>query len=81
MIVDKYQNTKPFTIREKNPRVRKFKGNVSMFIIGFKNMLKRVRHAPTIRQTQIGFTDIPSINLVVPHTATESIIQCAIILM
>lgn len=75
MIVPRYQNTKPFITKEKNPRVKKFNGKVRIFIIGFKNILKSVRHAPTTKATHTGFKLIPSIKRVVPHTATESIIQ------
>ncbi len=73
--VPKYQKTKPFTIREKIPKVKTLIGKVRILIIGRKNILKRVRHAPTIRETQIGSTLTPEIICVVAQTATERIIQ------
>lgn len=81
IIVPKYQNSIPFTTRENRPRVIIFIGRVSIFIIGRKNMLKSVRQAPTISATQIGLTVTPEIIWVVAQTATESIIQCKIILI
>jgi hypothetical protein len=49
------------TTSEKNPRVIMLSGRVSMLIIGLRNILNRVRHAPMISDTQIGSTDTPEI--------------------
>ncbi len=78
-IVLRYQNISPFTASEKKPRVRIFRGRVNILITGFRNMLNSVRHAPTTAATHTGFTLIPGITRVVPHTATDRIIQCKII--
>lgn len=75
IIVPRYQNSKPFMISENKPRVMMLSGSVSMFMIGFKNILKSARHAPTTRDTHIGFTTTPLTTFVVAHTATESTIQ------
>lgn len=61
-IVPKYQNTIPFTNNEKNPRVNTFIGRVRILMIGLRNILNRVKHAPTIRATHIGSTVTPDIN-------------------
>jgi len=59
-----------------------FIGKVNIFIIGLINILKRVKHAPTIRAVvKTGFKLIPDTIYVVANTATESIIQCKIIFM
>lgn len=82
--VPRYQNINPLTTTENNPRVRILIGNVSMCITGLRNMLNSVRHAPTISATHTGSTATPPPNifiLVVSQTATESINQCAIILI
>lgn len=62
MTLPKYQNTRPFTIREKIPRVRTLIGRVSKLIIGRRNILNSVRHAPTISAVQIGSTVTPEIS-------------------
>lgn len=62
MTLPKYQNTKPFTTKENIPRVRTLIGRVSKLIIGRRNILNSVRHAPTISAVQIGSTVTPEIN-------------------
>jgi len=79
MSVPRYQKSAPFTIKEKRPRDITFIGRVNILMIGFNIILKSVRQAPTIRETQIGSTLIPEMILVVANTATERIIQCKII--
>jgi len=74
-----YQNTAPFITREKRPRVIIFIGRVNILIIGLMNILNNVRHAPTIRATQIGSMVIPPIIFDVAKTATERITQCKMI--
>ncbi len=76
MIFPRNQNNAPFTTREKNPRVTMLSGSVRMLMTGLMNILKSVRHAPTISATQIGSTLIPETTWVVIHTAAESMIQC-----
>ncbi len=61
MTFPKYQNNRPFTTRENNPRVTIFIGRVNTFIIGLINILNSVKHAPTISATYSGFTLIPEI--------------------
>jgi hypothetical protein len=75
----KYQNSNPFTTRENNPSVTMFIGRVKIFITGLINILNKVKHAPTIRATQIGAKLIPEIIFVVAKTAKDKIIQCKII--
>lgn len=75
IISPKYQKTKPFTISEKNPRVRTLIGRVRILMIGRRNILNSVRHAPTISATHIGVMVTPEISCVVAHTATERITQ------
>lgn len=76
-----YQNNMPFTMRENIPKVKIFNGNVSMFIIGLINILKRVRTAPTINETVRGLIEMPVTTLAVSKTAHESINQCKIVLI
>jgi len=78
--VPKNQNSTPFITRENNPSVTIFKGRVSMLIIGFINILNKVKQAPTIRAVTItGLSVIPDTIYVVAKTEAESIIQCKII--
>jgi hypothetical protein len=77
--VPRYKKSRAFITRENNPRVIMLIGRVKILIIGLINILNKVRHAPTIRATQIGSNVIPEIILVVTKTATERIIQCKII--
>lgn len=81
MKVPKYQKSSPLTTSEKSPRVTTLIGRVRILITGLMNILNNVKHAPTIKDTQIGSTVIPEITNVVTHTATESTIQCKIILI
>lgn len=78
IILPRYQKSAPLTNRENIPSVKKFIGIVRMVIIGCKNILKRVRHAPTIRQTHTGLTVTPEMSIVVAQTAIDNIIQCII---
>jgi hypothetical protein len=76
----KNQNNKPFTTRENKPRVTIFKGRVNIFIIGFINILNKVKQAPTTSDVIItGAKLIPSTIYVVATTDAEIIIQCKII--
>jgi hypothetical protein len=79
IIVPKYQKSKPLITRENNPSVTILIGRVSTLIIGLINILNNVRHAPTIKDTQIGLTVIPDTTYVVSQTASDSIIQWKII--
>lgn len=79
IIVPRYQKTAPFTTSENKPKVIILIGKVKIFIIGFKNMLKRVKQAPTTKTTQRGSTNTPATNCVVSQTEIDIKIQCKII--
>ena len=79
MKVCRYQKSAPFIKRENRPRVRRLIGSVRILIIGFINVLKSARQAPTINAVQTGSTAIPGMILEVSKTAIEISIQCKII--
>lgn len=77
--IPKYQNSIVFTIKGNKPRVRIFNGKVRRLIIGFKNMLNTVKHAPTMNATFKGLTATPGTKFAVRITAAVRISQCKII--
>lgn len=78
----RYQKIAPLIKREKNPSVSTLSGSVRRLMIGRRNILISVRHAPTIRTIHTGSIRIPSlITNVVAQIAIDNASQCKSILI
>ncbi len=64
---------------EKKPKVKRLRGRVSIFIIGLRKILNKLKHAPTIKAIQIGSIEIPTTTFDATHTEIEIKIQCKMI--
>ena len=80
--VPRYQKIAPLINNEKNPSVSTLSGRVRRLIIGRRNILISVRHAPTISTIQTGSIIMPSFTTsVVAQIAIDNASQCKSIRM